>query len=137
MRTQRPTVWVEAWSEPPVAWLEELGQGTPRIRLDTPAWRAWLDGAGESFAYPVFNPDCGYIEGFMTVRKERRQRGGRYWRVYRRCGTQVRKVYVGRTAAVTNARLAAIARSFLSEEGVHQRGEASNVSSYEKTPVSW
>ena len=129
MRTNRPTVWVEAWSEPPVAWLAQFGPGAARIRLDTVEWRAWLDGAGVSFAYPVFNPDRGYIEGFMTVRKEGRQRGGRYWRVYRRCGATVRKVYVGRTAAVTNARLAAIARMFLSEERVHQRGEASNVSS--------
>lgn len=68
MRENRPTVWIDAWSMPPVAWLEELGQGTARIRLDTVEWSAWLDGPGVSFAYPVFNPRRGYIEGFMTVR---------------------------------------------------------------------
>ncbi len=115
---------------PEVAWLEGLGQDTARIRLDTPEWRAWLDGAGVSFSYPVFNPERGYIEGFMTVRKERRQRGGSYWRVYRRCGGRVRKVYLGGTEAVTNARLAEIARVFLSEERVRQRAERSSVISY-------
>jgi len=95
MRQNRPTVWVEAWSVPQVAWLEELGQGEARLRLDTAEWRAWLDGVGVSFAYPVFNPGCGYIEGFVTVRKDRRQRGGRYWTAYRRDGARVRKVYLG------------------------------------------
>jgi hypothetical protein len=130
MGPKRPTVWVEAWSVPPVAWLEELGQGRARIRLDTAEWIAWLDEPGASFAYPVFNPSCGYIEGFMTVRKEGRQRGGSYWRVYRRCGAKVRKVYVGRPEAVTNERLAAIARAFLSEESLRQEAEYSAVSSY-------
>lgn len=130
MGTKRPTVWVEAWSVPPVAWLEELGQGTARIRLDSAEWNAWLDGTGGSFAYPVFNPSRGYIEGFMTVRKEGRQRGGSYWRVYRRCGAKVRKVYLGRTEAVTNERLAAIARAFLSEESLRQESESSPVPSY-------
>jgi hypothetical protein len=130
MGTKRPTVWVEAWSVPPVAWLEELGQGTARIRLDTAEWNAWLDGTGGSFAYQVFNPGRGYIEGFMTVRKEGRQRGGNYWRVYRRCGAKVRKVYLGRTEAVTNERLAAIARAFLSEESLRQEAESSPVPSY-------
>jgi len=135
MRANRPTVWVEAWSVPQVAWLEALGQGTARIRLDTAAWRAWLDGAGVSFSYPVFNPERGYIEGFLTVCKERRQRGGSYWRVYRRCGARVRKVYVGRTEAVTNARLAEIARVLLSEERLRQGAATSPVSSYPESPV--
>ncbi len=45
----------------------------------------------------------------MTVRKERRQRGGGYWSVFRRCGCKLRKVYLGRSAAVTRARLQLIA----------------------------
>jgi hypothetical protein len=107
MRENRPTVWIDAWSVPPVAWLEELGQGTARIRLDTAEWVVWLD-----------------------VRKEGRQRGGSYWRVYRRCGAKVRKVYLGRTKAVTNERLAAIARAFLSEESVRQETEPLPVPPY-------
>jgi len=127
MRANRPTVWVVAWTVPEEAWLEGLGPGVTRIRLDTPAWRLWLDGVGMSFAYPVFNPRCGYIEGFMTVRSERRQRGGSYWTVYRRCGTRVRKVYVGAAVAVTNARLSVIARGFLDEEEVGQAAARSTI----------
>jgi hypothetical protein len=106
-------VAVAAWTVPEVAWLEHAGQEGVRIRLDTLEWRRWLDGPGVSFAYPIYDAGCGYIAGFMTVRKERRRRGGSYWTVYRRCGTRVRKVYVGPSAAVTNARLAEIAQAFL------------------------
>jgi hypothetical protein len=45
----------------------------------------------------------------MTLRKERRQRGGAYWSVYRRQGRQVRKRYVGLSAALTRERLDQIA----------------------------
>jgi len=82
----------------------------PPIRLDTPAWLAWLEQPTTTrFAYPLFDPARGYIIGRMTVRKERRQRGGSYWTVYRRAGRQVRKVYLGSSACVTHARLEAIA----------------------------
>ena len=80
------------------------------IGLDTPAWFAWLTApTTTSFSYPLYDPARGYIVGFMTVRKERRQRGGMYWAVFRRCGRQVRKIYVGRSSMVTQARLHAIA----------------------------
>ena len=49
----------------------------------------------------------------MTVRKERRQRGGAYWSVYWHVGGRMRKAYVGRTVAVTDARLRAIAADLL------------------------
>jgi hypothetical protein len=82
----------------------------PPIRLDTPAWLAWLEQPTTTrFAYPLFDPAHGYIVGRMTVRKEQRQRGGSYWTVYRRAGRQVRKVYLGTSACVTHARLEAIA----------------------------
>ena len=80
------------------------------VQLDTPGWFAWL--AAETtrrFSYPLFDPQVGYIVGWMTVRKERRQRGGCYWVAYRRLGGQVRKVYIGSSGAVTAVRLQAIA----------------------------
>ena len=76
------------------------------IQLDSAAWFGWL--AAETtrrFSYPLFDPHLGYIVGFMTVRKERRQRGSAYWVAYRRGGGQVRKVYLGHSAAVTAERL--------------------------------
>ena len=89
------------------------GPDRSSIVLDSPDWFAWLEAASTtSFSYPLFDPDRGSIVGFMTVSKERRQRGGWYWRVFRRVGGRVRKVYLGRSAVVTDARLATIAASF-------------------------
>ena len=84
-----------------------------RVPLDSPGWFAWLAAASTtSFSYPLFDAARGYIVGWMTVSKERRQRGGWYWRVARRVDGRVRKVYLGRSAVVTDARLAAIAAIF-------------------------
>ena len=80
------------------------------VQLDTPAWFAWL--AAETtrrFSYGLFDAQLGYIVGWMTVRKERRQRGSEYWVAYRRQSGVVRKVYIGSSRAVTAQRLQAIA----------------------------
>ena len=80
------------------------------IRLDTSQWFAWLDDpANTRFSYALHNRTMGYIDGFMTVRKETRQRGTAYWTAYRRCGRRLRKVYIGRAPALTAARLEEIA----------------------------
>jgi hypothetical protein len=76
------------------------------IQLDSAAWFGWL--AAETtrrFSYPLFDRQLGYIAGWMTVRKERRQRGREYWVAYRRLRGQVRKVYLGHSEAVTTERL--------------------------------
>jgi hypothetical protein len=81
------------------------------IRLDSAQWFAWLEAPEHrSFAYALLNHAKGYIDGFMTVRKERRQRGGAYWTAYRRQGRSLRKVYLGPAATLTAARLAEAAR---------------------------
>lgn len=67
------------------------------------------------FAYPLYDPAVGYVVGFMTVRKERRQRGGAYWTAYRRRGARLRKVYLGRSGTLTQARLQAIADALREE----------------------
>jgi hypothetical protein len=86
------------------------------IPLDSAAWLAWLaEPATTRFTYPLHDRRAGSIAGFMTVRKERRQRGGAYWTVYRRMGDRLRKVYLGRAEAVTAARLEAIAQGWLAE----------------------
>ena len=80
------------------------------IHLDSPQWFAWLDAPeNEGFSYALHNHAKGYIDGFMTVRKERRQRGGVYWTAYRRQGRRLRKVYLGPSASVTMARLREVA----------------------------
>ncbi len=83
------------------------------IVVDTPAWFAWLASVHTTrFRYAPYDPAVGYTTGFMTVRKEPRQRGGVYWTVYRRArgGGKVRKIYVGRTVQLTAARLQEAAR---------------------------
>lgn len=106
MKTKGPTVWA---SSP--AGHAQLDGGPP---LDSPAWFAWLDEpATTSFAYPVYNAAHGWIDSFRTVRKERRQRGGAYWTAYHHVGGRLHKVYLGRSATVTDARLRAIAAALL------------------------
>ena len=96
-------------------WVRDPAQAGQAIRLDTPAWFTWLEAATtERFSYPLFDPS------FMTVRKERRQRGGQYWAVFRRQGTRVCKIYLGRSASVTQTRLETIAaqlRTHQTEKG--------------------
>jgi LuxR family maltose regulon positive regulatory protein len=82
------------------------------IKLDSPAWFAWLaTPANVCFNYALVNRTKGYIDGYVTVRKEARQRGSGYWTAYRRQGKRLRKVYLGPSATVTLARIeAAVAR---------------------------
>ena len=69
------------------------------ITLDTSAWFDWLaQPAHRSF-------DLHHALGNLTVRKERRQRGGEYWVAYHRSGRQVRKVYLGKSPQLTAERL--------------------------------
>ena len=91
-------------------WLYDPAQPGAAIRLDTPAWVAWLEAATTTrFAYPVFDPTQGYSAGIITVRKERRQRGGAYWVAYRRAGGHLYKEYLGSATTLTQARLDAVA----------------------------
>ena len=97
-------------------WLEVPGPVVQTIWLDRPAWFVWLDAPTTTrFAYPLFDPRCGYSVGVMSVRKEQRQRGGWYWSAYRRAGAQLRKHYLGRSATLTHARLAAVATWMLAQ----------------------
>jgi hypothetical protein len=113
MAQKPPTIGV-VWSGREV-WAE-LAQpatlGGP-IRLDSAAWFAWLETpTAVSFAYPIVDTAAGWIAGYMTVRKELRLRGSYYWVAYRRQAGRVRKAYLGRSAQVTSARLASVARQW-------------------------
>ena len=103
----------------PIVWEDPRTGGATLERgpcLDTPDWIAWLDAATTThFSYPVYNSRRGYIEGFMTVRKERRTRGSHYWTAYWRVGGALRKAYVGRSPAVTTTRLRAISATWLAQ----------------------
>lgn len=91
------------------------------VQLDTPAWFAWLEEpTTDRFSYALHNRALGYIDGFMTVRKERRQRGTAYWSAYRRQGQRLRKLYIGRSATLTQARLEEIAGRLRPRDGPDQ-----------------
>ncbi len=103
--------------KPPRVWSDWLYDGAKRnlhIRLDSAAWGAWLaEPTTRSFSYPVYDHAHGYIDGFMTVRKERRQRGTVYWVAYRRYQGRIQKVYLGAAAVLTKANLDTLAQTFL------------------------
>ena len=83
---------------------------SPDIRLDTAEWFAWLEASTTTrFSYALHNRARGYIDGYLTVRKETRQRGSYYWSVYRRRGHRLHKIYVGPSPALTHDRLERIA----------------------------
>ncbi len=112
MSAATPFVWVLPWESR--AYIDGQEPGDERVWLDTPAWLTWLNAATTTrFAYPIVDPAKGYIVARMTVRKERRVRGGAYWTAYRRADGHLRKAYVGDATAVTHARLHALARAFL------------------------
>ncbi len=71
------------------------------IAVGTPEWFAWLEGAA-SFAYQGAG-------GSFTARKEARQRGGWYWKAYRKLSGRLHRVYLGKAAELTPERLAAAA----------------------------
>lgn len=117
MSTKLPTVSLVWEYGTGRRWQGELSaprERTRALRVDSAAWFTWLaDESTRSFSYPLFDPSCGYIVGYMTVRKEQRQRGGCYWVAYRRCQGRVRKVYLGASSRLTQERLEQLARSFL------------------------
>ena len=119
MARKTPTVWV-AYSGTVSQAALEIPDGTEHaIRLESTLWWAWLERAtARSFAYPIYDQQAGYIRGFMTVRKERRARGGSYWVAYRRTAGVVRKIYLGRSVALTEQHLARSAERFLAMDTV-------------------
>ena len=118
MARSSPTVWVTSWGGETQASVTIPGEPISTIRLDSAAWRAWLEAPSTvSFSYPIYDDQVGYIRGWMTVRKERRERGAHYWVAYRRTSSRVRKIYLGRTSRITLQQLAASAARFLTMEG--------------------
>ena len=108
-----PRVWVVEWGGQMVAEVQLICPERT-IRLDTPEWERWLEEpTTSSFAYPIYDRRLGYIRGWMTVRKERRGRGGHYWVAYRRAGKRLCKIYLGRSTKIGPSQLGEAATRFL------------------------
>jgi hypothetical protein len=115
MTAKSPTVSLVVTNGPNRNWQAVLYIAQPvrrRIAVDSRDWFDWLEQA-RSFAYPTLDASKGYIEGWMTVRKERRQRGRQYWVAYRRCQGRLRKVYLGASGELTQVNLDRVAQRFL------------------------
>lgn len=123
MARKTPTIWVTSWGTQIRAEVELPDQSERGMRLDSPAWWAWLErSTTRSFAYPIYDSQVGYIRGFMTVRKETRLRGQQYWVAYRRTGGRLRKIYLGRARELTQQHLAATADRFLAMDAPAAQG---------------
>ena len=98
-----------------------------RLLMVTPggrAWFAWLDSV-PSFTFQGQH-------GQLTVRKESRQRGDRYWYAYRRVGEKRVKKYLGRTTDLTLARLEEIAALLIAAESSCLREASAHMPSDER-----
>jgi LuxR family maltose regulon positive regulatory protein len=74
-----------------------LDDGADPIYVGTPAWYDWLETA-TAFAFTSQH-------GSFTARKERRARGGWYWKAYRSRFGRLRRVYLGKARDLTLDRL--------------------------------
>lgn len=83
------------------------------IQVDTPAWFGWLHTT-TSFSYALGAPT--YYS--LTLRKEKR-RHHCYWYAYLKSGNKLHNAYVGRTAALSAARLDQVAHSLLQKVRQH------------------
>lgn len=109
--------------------LLHTGQKRP-ILLDSPAWFNWLETATR-FSYSTRWP--GYR---LTVRKEKRG-NGHYWFAYLKNNRKLHNCYVGKSAALTAARLESVAAYLLHQsrlpyaqkEDTHPQTDSSNTTS--------
>jgi len=81
---------------------QQDGQDLP-LMVETPAWYAWLTTV-TTFAY---SSDFGSF----TARKEQvgNQRGGYYWKAYRKHNGKLHRAYLGKSEEITLARLKSVA----------------------------
>ena len=113
MKRHTPTVWVVWGGGQARAELNGATEGKP-IVVDSAAWFDWLAAeTTHGFAYALFDRQAGYVRGFLTVRKERRTRGGSYWVAYRRAQGQLWKRYLGSASRLTYAELETIGEAAL------------------------
>jgi predicted ATPase/DNA-binding NarL/FixJ family response regulator len=76
---------------------------TQALPVESPEWYHWLETAS-TFTFES-------SQGSFTARKERsgNQRGGWYWKAYRKRGSKLYRAYLGQSAALTLSHLQAVA----------------------------
>jgi hypothetical protein len=106
-----------AWKTPMVS------EGVLRMPLDaitipigSTAWYTWLaDDMHCSFHF-------SHPSGGFTARKERKQRGQRYWIAYRHARGKLYKTYLGKGEVLTEDRLCAAAHTLARTVDTHGEG---------------
>src|ERR1044071_2886055 len=92
------------------------------LTVETASWYTWLEQAS-TFAFE--GPT-----GTFTARKEHMQRGGAYWKAYRKRAGKLHRAYLGKSNEITLERLQEVAAVLAShdilddrssEEGVYKR----------------
>src|SRR5438477_5158032 len=88
---------------------QDSGQ-THRLLVESLEWYDWLETAS------TFTFESSH--GSFTARKERsgNQRGGWYWKAYRRRAGKLYRAYLGQSAALTLSHLHAIAAQLTAQE---------------------
>jgi predicted ATPase/DNA-binding CsgD family transcriptional regulator len=91
---------------------------TQTLVIGTPAWYRWLETA-TTF---TFTSD----KATFTARREQagNKRGGWYWRAYYKHTGKLRRVYLGRSAALTSERLSAVATRLAGQDEVVEHEHA-------------
>jgi LuxR family transcriptional regulator, maltose regulon positive regulatory protein len=82
------------------------GDTAGQIAIGSAEWYAWLETA-TTFTFRS-------AQGSFTARKESRQRGGQYWKAYRRRAGKLYRFYLGKSAELNPARLAEAAATLSS-----------------------
>lgn len=93
---------------PKVVW-QTLYTDSAAVPLESPLWFDWLSGNATFYLESQ--------EGTFTARREVRN-GAAFWYAFRRHRNKLYKAYLGRTAALTQARLLAVARHLAEKAGV-------------------
>jgi LuxR family maltose regulon positive regulatory protein len=91
--------------------MDRQNEQEQELTVGTPSWFAWLETAS------AFSFVCD--EGHFTARKERsdQQRGGWYWKAYRKQDGKLFSRYLGKSEALTLERLRAIATALSAAPG--------------------
>ncbi|QBD77522.1 hypothetical protein EPA93_16600 [Ktedonosporobacter rubrisoli] len=89
-----------------LTWYEEANQH--QLMVGSAAWYTWLEHASR-FSFEG-------KEGSFTARKEPGQHGGMYWKAYRKAAGKLRRIYLGKSEALTHELLSTVATRFSGQQ---------------------
>lgn len=101
------------------------GEKVHHLTVGTADWYVWLEQVSTfAFTGPT---------GTFTARKEPRQRGGAYWKAYRKRAGKLHRVYLGKSNELTLARLQAVATALAEDMSVEDDSSEKQGSNEQQT----